>query len=192
MIRPPFVLPEFLNGQSVSAIRDRMLGVLPPNVDKSPEQYPWDLATSMAIEKAHMAEFILPRAIRNMFPLWADETASVDANGTVRGMTRKAANAATGMITVTSSQTMTLPAGSKFSTVSNFGIPSVVFVTTKDVVIDVVSDVPIEAEIAGYNGNVAANSITMLVSPINGVVGVNNAMPKTLGQHGQTVSGRSA
>ncbi|MDP4119452.1 MAG: baseplate J/gp47 family protein [Bacillota bacterium] len=115
-----------------------------------------------------------------MFP----ETATgiqLDYHGEQRGLTRKTAICATGEVTfsinTSSNNDISIPSG---TVVATNGINPIRFVTTKDAVIasgTVGINVPIIAADGGVSGNVAASTITVMVTPPTGVNSVNNSSP---------------
>jgi|Deesub1362B_J571_1020462.scaffolds.fasta_scaffold00525_9 uncharacterized phage protein gp47/JayE len=102
------------------------------------------------------------------------------------GLTRKQATKATGTVTFSrstpASSDILIPAGTRVSTA---GDNPVYFKTTDPVTLTAGStsvDAPIEAVEAGAAGNVAANTITVIVDPVSGIESVNNASATSGGQ----------
>lgn len=77
-----------------------------------------------------MCEFVLPEVIKLIFPEWSYGT-FLDEHAKGRGITRRAATAAIGKITITGTAGAVIPAGSLFSTASVNGEPSVDFKTNR-------------------------------------------------------------
>jgi len=172
--------PDFLQGQSVDDIHERMMNALPDDIDKSELQIPWDFTRPAAIEKAELVEFVLNRAIQVMFPHWAwDEW--LDLHAQAEGLARRPANRASGTVTVTGRIGTTLAQGFQFATPANL-TPSVIFETTEAVLFDgtpddsgqITMDIPIQAVEGGTNGNVPPDRIILMVRPETGITYVTN------------------
>lgn len=172
----PFVIPEFLQGQSVGEIMARMLSVLPDGMDKSEGGFAYDFVMPTAVEKAQMVEFTLLEIMKNMFPLWAYGE-NLDNLGFIRGIPRKASVAAEGQLLINAIDGTVLPSGSKFSTVSKYGEPSITFQSSEEIILGEESTVNITAETTGMACNTAANTITLASSPIEGILSCTNPLP---------------
>ena len=66
-----FILPDFLQGQDADSIQAGMLSALPDEFDKSEGGIVWDLTYPVALEKARAAQYLIPEALRAMFPRFA-------------------------------------------------------------------------------------------------------------------------
>ena len=173
-----FPIPSFLENQGVDDIHERMLKVLPENIDMSEGGHPWNLTRPTAYAAAYMAEFVVVEAIKLIFPKYAENYPDVMMDHAEnRGMVRKAATYATGEITITGNANTEIPAGSSFSTASVNGEPAVEFVTTEDVVIGASGTVTVEIQAveAGTVGNVPAGTIILKANQISGITDVTNA-----------------
>lgn len=94
------------------------------------------------------------------------------------GVIRIPATKATGEVTFTGTNDVTVPVGIRVST--NTGV---VFVTTEEGVVAGGSvDIDVEAEEYGDEGNVTATSITTLIDNITGISSISNAAPTTGGE----------
>ena len=169
-------LPDFLQDETEEVIMARMIARLPPDLDASEGSYLWDALAPAAAEVAQMkleAREILKRAF-----IQYSYGAYVDARAADRGMTRIPAVKATGQVQVTGKSGTTFPAGTVFSTTADLttGTPGIEFVSISQAVIEDggVVMVSVEAVEAGTSGNVPAGAINQLVSPITGVVSINN------------------
>lgn len=171
-----FIVPDFLKNQSVKEVRDKMLATLPSWLEKTEGGFSYNFVTPTAIEKSHMVEFILIETIKNMFPAWAYDI-NLDRLGETRGLYRKKATKATGELTIIAKQGTELPKGTKFSTVSNYGEPSVEFENIEELILGEETTINIIAVNDGIVGNVATNTITLLSSPINEIKNVYNKLP---------------
>ena len=172
---PEFVPPSFLNGQDAETIHKRMMENLPPDIDDMENGFPWDFTKPTALEKAEMLEFHLVETLKIMFPMWAyDEWLDYHAKG--RGITRKPANAASGELLITGIPGTTIPAGFKFAAPATADSPAIEYETTEKFTIgeDGTVRVQVTAVEPGTKGNVPANTVTLMMTPIKGITSVNN------------------
>lgn len=169
-----FVIPDFLQNQSVEEISRRMLDTLPDNLDTSENSMPYDYTIGTAIEKANMAEYTLVELLKDAFPQWASGV-HLDYHGEQRTIYRKSAEKSKGEVTVTVIGTVTIPAGTRFSTEAQYGEASTEFESTAEISAASAATVPIQALVAGTQGNVTAGRITVVTTPVAGIVSVTNA-----------------
>lgn len=126
-----FTTPEFLENYDVDSIYEAMQTILPADIDSSEGGNVWNLTRPTALVLAELCEYVLPQVVQLIFPEWSYGE-YLDAHAKTRGMTRKAATAATGQVTITGEIGTTVPAGSVFSTASmNNEDSSVSFETTE-------------------------------------------------------------
>ena len=172
---PEFIPPSFLSDQDAETIHKRMMENLPPDIDDMENGFPWDFTKPTALEKAEMLEFHLVETLKIMFPMWAyDEWLDYHAKG--RGITRKPANAASGELLITGISGTTIPAGFKFAAPATADTPAIEYQTTEKYTIgeDGTARVQITAVEAGPKGNVPANTVTLMMTPIKGITSVTN------------------
>lgn len=177
-----FVLPEFMQNSSVDEIHKKMLKTMPNDIDKGENGFPWDFTRPTAIEKSEMINFTLLQALMNLFPQWA-EGEFLDYHGENRGIYRKEAKKAVGVVSIEGTKNTVIPKGSKFCTQSYMNEPSIEFETDEEVKIPESGeiDINITAVNAGKSGNVAAETITLMSIPIRGVARVRNKEPTYYG-----------
>lgn len=169
-----FIPPLFLQNQSADEVHQKMLDFFPDTWDKSEGQFLWDVTRDTALVKAEQAEFVLSEVLKNMFPLWAENT-MLDYLADCRGIERKPAVKATGKVTVTAISGTEIPQGFKFLTPATYDNAGVVFVTDYAVeTTDKPVTISITAETGGSIGNVAAGTITLMDSPIDGILSIVN------------------
>jgi uncharacterized phage protein gp47/JayE len=170
-----FENPSFSEGQDTNTILKEMLDDLPPDLDKSEGQFPYDLTKPIAIQKSQLVQFTMIEFLKNLFPMWAREQ-MLDYHAETRGLQRKPAVAATGIIQMTGILGTVINIGTRFSTVSVNGETNIEFVTTTEATLngDIAVEASIQAVIAGIAGNVNASTITMPSTPINGLKTVTN------------------
>lgn len=173
-----FVIPAFLQGQSVDEIHTRMMQMLPANLDKSEGQFPWEYTRPTANEKAEFVEFVLLNAIKSIWPMFTQEDFIMDYHAETRGLVRREAKPALAVLQVTGIAGTVIPQGFKFTTPATYDAPGVVFVTDAETILgEEASSIPVTAETPGNNGNVAADTITLMDSPIKGIESITNPEP---------------
>ncbi|MCL2087661.1 MAG: baseplate J/gp47 family protein [Oscillospiraceae bacterium] len=188
----PYVQPEFLQNQSVDEIHGRMMDVMPNGIDKSENQIPWDFTRPSAIEKAHFVQFQLNETIQIAFPQWAYGR-WLDYHAELQGLSRRAANSATGFLKVTGKSGIKVSQGFQFATPANL-TPSVIFETTCEIEFEgvqdhagnVTLDIPIKAVNGGIDGNVPPDTIILMVKPESGISYVSNVLATTGGTAEET------
>lgn len=172
-----FQLPAFLEDQGIDRLHMDAMSVLPKDIDKSEGGHPWNLTRPAAYLGAYFAQYIVPEAIKLIFPQFAEDYAYImDEHAKNRGLVRKTATAATGEIVISGTNGTNIPKGSAFSTASVNGEPAVEFKTTELAVIDESGTVTvgIEATEAGPVGNVPAGTIILKANQITGISAVTN------------------
>ena len=171
-----FVAPSFLDNQSVETIHKRMLNNLPNDIDKSEGSFVWDNTFPTAYEKSYFSEYLMSEAIKLIFPMFSEMYYEImDYHAATRGMKRKPAVYATGILTINGTDGTVIPSGTEFSTVSIENEENVVFHTTEYAEITGDSiQVPIQANEAGIIGNVAVGTIILKQNNISGISSVTN------------------
>jgi uncharacterized phage protein gp47/JayE len=199
----PYVPPAFLQDQSPDEIHARMMNNLPDDIDKSEAQIPWDYTRPTAIELSEYSEYRLNEVIKLIFPQWSYGE-YLDNHAQQRGLTRRAANQASGFLTITGIPGTVIPAGFLFATLSE-NAPSILFESLgratydiegnpvhnnppMDAVIDATGELTLEIRAAegGRSGNVAKDTIILMFKPIKGIVSVTNPEATTGGTERET------
>ena len=183
----PYSPPDFLLGQSADEIHRRMLNALPAGIDKSEGNIPWDFTRPSALEKAEFVEFTLNETIKLIFLQWAYGK-WLDLHGEMVHTIRRAANHASGTLNVTGTPGTVIPTGFQFATPANL-TASVIFETLESVTLDGVPDnrrqvtaaIDIQAVEGGLIGNVAEDTIKLMVNPLSGIAYCSNPEPMTGG-----------
>ena len=176
----PYDAPEFLRRQSAEEIHRRMLDSLPQGIDKSEGNIPWDFTRPPALEKAEMVEFTLNETVKLMFPQWSYGK-WLDLHGEKVNCIRRAANRASGALSVTGTKGTVIPVGYQFATPAEL-TSSVLFEAIESVSLDgepdskgqVTRQVPIRALDGGLTGNVAEDAVKLMVKPMSGIAYVTN------------------
>lgn len=170
-----FQTPAFLENHSTEEVFNAMAAVLPSDIDLSQGGHAYNMTMPTALVVAQICEFVLPEVIQLIFPSFSYGE-WLDYHAATRGMTRRAATAAAGTITITGAENTVIPAGSVFSTASINENPSVDYVTTEEVTIPSSGtiDATVECTQTGTIGNTSANTIIIAASRITGITSVTN------------------
>lgn len=184
--------PEFLQDQSADEIHARMLEYMPEDIDKSEGNIPWDFTRPSALEKAEFVEFTLNETIKLIFPQWS-YAEWLDLHGEKANCIRKPANKASGTLNVTGAVGTIIPSGFQFATISN-QTASVIFETAESHILEgtpdddgmVTNQIEITAVEGGLSGNVAADTIKLMVSPTNEISLISNPAALTGGTEEET------
>lgn len=169
-----FILPDFLQGQDADSIQAGMLSALPDEFDKSEGGIVWDLTYPVALEKARAAQYLIPEALRAMFPRFA-RGQMLDMHAENRGMARKSATYAECVLRFTGADGARVPVGAQASTVATAESAAVTFITLAAGVVSQGScEISARARVAGAGGNAAAGSVCRLDEPITGITAVTN------------------
>ena len=176
MARPEFEVPEFVSESDSDQIQERMMGNLPADISDMEGDFPYDFTMPTAIEISQLVQFNLVRCLMVAFPeySWGDW---MDLHGGEAGVTRKEAVAATGTVSVTAAYGTVLAAGTVFAVPATDQMEAVEFQTLRTVTFaeNETMDLAVEAVTPGVSGNVPANTITIMASPINGVTAITNS-----------------
>ena len=174
-MQPEFTKPDFMEGTSADEIHRRMMAELPDDIDDMPGGFPYDMTRPTALEKSELINFHLQRAIMLAFPQYAwDEW--LDLHGQQVHLTRHEAVPATGTVTVTGSAGTALAAGTVFCTTATDEGPSIEFKSDADAVIPEGGsvDIAVTAVEAGAGSNVKADTVILMLKPINNITAITN------------------
>ncbi|GGI97105.1 baseplate J/gp47 family protein [Paenibacillus hunanensis] len=175
--------PYYLDGQTEEQIMQRMLDKVPSDIDKSEGSFIWDAGAPVAFmlsEAAIWAQELLHRGFASTAASNDDSYRSeeLDLRAAEHGVTRRAAVSASGTIRFTGEPGKMIPAGTVVATPADdvSDEASQEYETTAAVMLNAsgTADVPIRALVAGKASNVAAGTITILSTAVNGVTGVTN------------------
>ena len=177
-----FETPFFLKNHSWEEVHALMKQVLPEDLDMSPGGHAYNLTVATALVISEVCEFVLPEVVKLIFP----ETSYgqyVDAHAKGKGMTRRAAVAASGELTITGEPKTVIPAGSMFSTAAVNDQPSVDYKTLDAATIPDSGSVTVDIVCTqnGIIGNTIENTIILASSRLTGVTAVTNEKPLTGG-----------
>ena len=176
-----------MEGTSVDEIHRRMMAELPDDIDDMPGGFPYDMTRPTAVEKSELINFHLQRAIMLAFPQFAwDEW--LDLHGQQVHLTRHEATHATGTVTVTGSAGTELVAGTVFCTTATDDGPSIEFQSNEAAVIPEGGsiDIDVTAVEAGTGSNVKADTVILMLKPINNITSITNKDSITGGMERET------
>lgn len=170
-----FVTPAFLQGCSTDDNHAKMRAIMPADIDLSAGNHGWNMTRPTALVMAEMCEFILPEVLKQILPEWSYGD-FLEGHAKSRNLTRRAATAASGELTITGDAGTVIPTGSLFSTASVNEEASVDYATTESATIPEsgVVVIPIQCTKTGTTGNTAANTIVLVSSKNNGISSVTN------------------
>lgn len=183
----PFELPEWLQNQTAEAIQQRMMNALPPDIDNTDGGFPWDFTMPTALEKAELLQFFLPETLKIMFPQWAYDR-WLEYHAASVGLTRKPANAAYGVLRIEGIPGTEIPHGFVFAVPAVGSKPAIEFYTEDSATIgdpeptepsnepkkEGSALVGVIAMEAGPIGNVPADTITIMATPMKGITAISN------------------
>ena len=159
-----------------------MRAELPADIDSSEGSHTWNFLRPAAMVAAELYESILPQVIQIIFPEWSYET-YLDEHAKARGITRRAATAASGDLTITGIPGSVLPVGSTFSTAASGDTEAVEYASTEEVTIDSNGDatVPVRCTETGPVGNTMAGTVILTAGRMAAVTSGTNEAPITGG-----------
>ena len=185
-----FTLPSFLENHSTDENYEKMMSVVPADIDKSEGSHTWNMTYGTAYFGAYFAEYIIPEALKLIWPMYSENHAkAMEDHAQTRGLVRRSATKASGTLTVHGKEGTEIPVGTMFTTTSVDDEPAVEFVTTAYAKIGAEGsvDVDILAVNAGKIGNVAPNTIILKANKISGISGSTNAEETTGGTEQESI-----
>jgi uncharacterized phage protein gp47/JayE len=175
------VIPDYLN-ESADTVHARMLEMAPDGVTTIEGDIYWDCTRPTAEEKSKLEKIQLQNIIKQSHP----QTATgiyLEYFGEFKGVYKNAATYSTGNIQITGTVGREIEAGRLFGTPSTASKQSIQFEILENVTIDSDGNATLEAQCtaAGVIGNVEPNTITILISKIDGIKSVTNSYKFTGG-----------
>ena len=179
---PEYVTPDILLNRSTEDNFKKMADIIPQDIDLSAGNHAWNMTRPTALAMAEMCEAILPRVIQVIIPEWSYGE-FLDGHARTRALTRRAATAATGEITITGTAGTVIPTGSLFSTAAVGDEPSVDYATAVSATIPAEGNVtiPVQCTQTGIEGNTPAGTIVLVSSKLKNINSVTNAEAVTGG-----------
>lgn len=167
-------IPDFLN-ESSEDIHKRMIENASSDVNTIEGDFFWDSTRPTAEEHAYMTQIKLQNLLRIFF-LQTTYGPYLDAKADDSGIQRKSATKAYGYITITGEPGTVIPLGTIVSTISTETKEGIEFETTNEAVINDsgVCNIDIESIVSGSNSKVLKDTITVLVTPLNGIKSITN------------------
>ncbi len=175
MSRPDFSPPDFIENYEAEEIQERMMGNAPADLSTMQGDFLYDFTMPTAIEIAELVQFSVMRTVMIAFPEFAwDEW--LDLHGAQAGVTRKEAVSATGYVKVTGEEGTVLDSETVFCVPATDDSEDIGFLIDEETTIGEsgIVVVGITAVEAGANGNVAADTIVIMESPIEGIESITN------------------
>lgn len=184
-----------LTAETISTIRARLnvdanAGVAPDEpgyLDTTEGGFFYDLTQAPALEAERLWDFLATEVVAAAF-VQAAWGSYLDLHGEQLGVERKDESRATGSVTFTAPAGTVIPRGTQVAQPSpSTDADEVIFETTADATVAATSvTVGVQALVPGPQANIAANQITLLVTPIAGVTAVTNATPTSGGEDVET------
>lgn len=170
-----FIIPDWLKNQDAETIHQRMMAMLPSDIDNTEGGFPWDFTKPTALEKAELLQFHLVETLKIMFPEWAYGE-YLDLHAKRVCLTRRAAGYAYAKVEVEGIPGTIIPAGFAFAVPSVNSQPAIEFRTDEDAKIAENGKVSVGvlAVLPGTSGNVPADAIVLMVSPMRGITAIKN------------------
>lgn len=167
-------IPDFLL-ESADTIHKRMINAAPSDISTLEGDFFWDNTRPGAEEIAMLKQMIISRYLKIFFPQFSYEQ-YLELIGDFKGIDRKNPTTAIGIVKVEGISGVEIDKGKIFSTVSNDENNSIEFVTLEKKYIDNtgVTYVRVQCTQPGIIGNVLKGSVSVLVTPINGVSKITN------------------
>ncbi len=176
-----FVIPDFLQNCDVDTIHNKMMSMLPKDIDKTEGGFPWDFTRPTALIASELLEFYAVEILKLVFIQYSYGE-YLDMLCEPLRIKRKDATYAEATLTVTGTNGTVIPAGTRFCTESMNDVPSVEFESkTAATISSGTASVSVVAVLSGIGSNVDANSIVLMTSPVSGVTSVTNASAATGG-----------
>lgn len=170
-----FIIPDWLKNQDAETIHQRMMAMLPPDIDDTEGGFPWDFTKPTALEKAELLQFHLVETLKIMFPEWSYGE-YLDLHAKRVCLTRRAAGYAYAKLEVEGIPGTIIPVGFAFAVPSVNSQPAIEFQTEEEVEIGESGKVTVGAlaVLPGTSGNVPADSIVLMVTPMRGITAISN------------------
>ena len=126
-----FTLPAFLQDCDVDTIHQRMMDMLPDDIDKTEAGFPWDFTRPTAVIASELLEYYIPETLKLMFPQWSSGE-FLDYLANMARLARKAPNFASVTIEITGEPGTIIATGTVFATPATEEVESIEFATEED------------------------------------------------------------
>ena len=170
-----FQLPEELRNVTADEFCRQMLARIPREIDTTEGSFAFDMLKPPALLAAELVQFWLVLGLQNAFHMWATGI-WLDACAADCGLSRRAATYAYGDVHVTADPFLTFPKGFVFSVPSENGEPALDFETVETSTVPESGQlsVRVKASNSGVTGNVRADTITIMKTPVDNVYLITN------------------
>ena len=170
-----FQLPEELRNVTADEFCRQMLARIPREIDTTEGSFAFDMLKPPALLAAELVQFWLVLGLQNAFHMWATGT-WLDYCAADCGLSRRAATFAYGNVHVTADPFLTFPKGFVFSVPSENGEPALDFETVETSTVPESGQlsVRVKASNSGVTGNVRADTITIMKTPVDNVYLITN------------------
>lgn len=170
-----YIVPDFLKDNDEDAIHERMLDILPNDIDKSEASYAWDFTRPTAIEHARLKGFHMNEAVKLIWPMFATGI-YLDYHGEVRKLPRKKGISASGKLLITGKEGTNIYEGDLFSTEKVNGVASVFYKSMALYTIPESKTIEIEVSCleVGLIGNAPPNTVILKGTENDGIQSVTN------------------
>lgn len=174
-------MPDFLN-EDADTIHERMLEKAPKDINTIEGDFFWNNTRPVAEEIAATKQLQLAQILRFAFVQYSSKP-YLELIGGPLGVTRNAATYTHGTLKVQGTPGTVLESGKIAGTVSSDDVESIEFEFQETKTIDDTGAVDIEVQCTqpGTIGNVKAGSVTLMITPINGIKSVTNEKDFTNG-----------
>lgn len=170
-----FVTPGFLENRGQDQWHEEMKSIIPADIDLSEGSHGWNMTRPTALVAAQICEFLLPEVIKLVFPEFSYGE-YLNEHAKCRNISRRAATAANGELTITGVAGTVIQAGSLFSSAEVNDVPSVDYRVLTSVKIPTSGTITAKVQCTqkGTIGNATANAIVLVSSRITGIRSVTN------------------
>lgn len=177
-----FVAPSWLENQDAGTIHKRMMKTLPEDIDDTEGGFPWDFTKPTALEKAELLEYNLMETLKLMHYMFAYGI-YLDYHAEAYSLARRGAVAASGELTITGDPGTVIPKGFLFAVPAQGSSAAIIFASDEEVALDYDGSgtVTVTCVETGTIGNVAADTIVIMVLPMTGINSITNAEAMTGG-----------
>ena len=158
-----YVSPEVLLDADEKEIYRRMVEDIPIDIDTSEGSIAYDLLHPTAVEVERIKQFDLDYLFQQIWPQFAEGVA-LDYHGEARGLRRKQATPAVGILTVTGEAGTIIEQGDLFATEGYASIPSMSYQADEETVIpeEGVVDIAVTCTETGSEGNCTAGKVIVI------------------------------
>lgn len=178
LINTEFEIPEFMKNENTETILARMFDILPETISKEENGWVSDLFLPVAIEHARAVEFVLIEAIKNIVPRYSYGSMLL-GHAETRKIERRAAVSAKAVLKITGIKDTVIPKDFVFSTVSSAEKEGITFALDEEYIIPENEEIyaNVTCLTSGTIGNVAAETIILMLKPLEGIKSVVNESP---------------